>query len=171
MRTSASLAQGRQEAKRERASIVDLILWRHAEAEDGLHDTERKLTDKGLKQSARMAKWLRARLPDDAVILVSPARRAQQTAQALSKDFKTEPAIGLAASAEGVLKAAGWPDADGTVVVVGHQPTLGETAALLLTGAKDSWNVKKGAVIWIARRADVEHARTQLRAAISPDLI
>jgi phosphohistidine phosphatase len=56
-------------------------------------------------------------------------------------------------------------------VVVGHQPTLGETAALLLTGAKDSWNVKKGAVIWIARRADGEHARNQLRAAVSPDLI
>jgi phosphohistidine phosphatase len=152
---------------------VDLILWRHAEAEDGLHDGERKLTAKGVKQAARMAKWLRARIPENAVILVSPARRAQQTAQALRDDFKTEPAIGLAASAEGVLKAAGWPDTDptGTVVVVGHQPTLGETAALLLTGAKDSWNVKKGAVIWIARRADSEHARNQLRAAVSPDLI
>jgi phosphohistidine phosphatase len=150
---------------------VELILWRHAEAEDGILDGERKLTAKGIKQAARMAKWLRARIPDGAVILVSPARRAQQTAQALSRDFKTEPAIGLAASAEGVLLAAGWPDATGTVVVVGHQPTLGETAALLLAGAKDQWNVKKGALLWIARRTDVEHARTQLRAAISPDLI
>ena len=150
---------------------MELILWRHAEAEDGLNDSERKLTAKGLKQAARVAKWLRARIPDDAVILVSPARRAQQTAQALSDDFKTEPDIGLAASAEGVLRAAGWPDATGTVLVVGHQPTLGETAALALTGAKDQWNVKKGAVLWIARRADVELARTHLRAAISPDLI
>ena len=150
---------------------MELILWRHAEAEDGLNDSERKLTAKGVKQAARVAKWLRARIPDDAVILVSPARRAQQTAQALSDDFKTEPDIGLAASAEGVLRAAGWPDATGTVLVVGHQPTLGETAALALTGAKDQWNVKKGAVLWIARRADVEHARTHLRAAISPDLI
>ena len=150
---------------------MELILWRHAEAEDGLNDSERKLTAKGVKQAARVAKWLRARIPDDALILVSPARRAQQTAQALSDDFKTEPDIGLAASAEGVLRAAGWPDATGTVLVVGHQPTLGETAALALTGAKDQWNVKKGAVLWIARRADVEHARTHLRAAISPDLI
>jgi phosphohistidine phosphatase len=150
---------------------MELILWRHADAEDGIHDSERKLTAKGTKQASRMAKWLRARIPEDAVILASPAKRAQQTARALTHDFKTAPAIGLAASAEDVLLAAGWPGADGTVVVVGHQPTLGETAALLLTGAKEPWNVKKGAVIWIACRADVAHARTHLRAAISPDLL
>ena len=150
---------------------MDLILWRHAEAEDGIHDSERKLTAKGEKQAARMAKWLRARIPGSAVVLVSPARRAQQTAHALTADFKTVTDIGLAASAEGVLRAAGWPERDGTVVIVGHQPTLGEAAALLLTGAKEPWSVKKGAVMWVARRNDDEHARTQLRAAISPDLL
>ncbi len=150
---------------------MDLILWRHAEAEDGIHDSERKLTAKGEKQAARMAKWLRARIPGSAVVLVSPARRAQQTAHALTADFKTVTDIGLAASAEGVLRAAGWPERDGTVVIVGHQPTLGEAAALLLTGAKEPWSVKKGAVVWVARRNDDEHARTQLRAAISPDLL
>ena len=150
---------------------MELILWRHAEAEDGIHDSERKLTAKGVKQAARMAKWLRARLPDGAVMLVSPARRAQQTARALNPEFTTLKEIGLAAAAADVLLAAGWPGGDGTVVIVGHQPTLGETAALLLTGTKAQWNVKKGAVIWIARRADVAHATTQLRAAISPDLL
>ena len=150
---------------------MELILWRHAEAEDGIHDSERKLTAKGLKQALRMAKWLRARIPDGAVILASPARRAQQTARALNPEFRTVDKIGLAAEAEDVLLAAGWPGDDRTVVVVGHQPTLGETAALLLTGAKEQWTVKKGAVIWIARRADLAHARTHLRAAISPDLL
>jgi phosphohistidine phosphatase len=146
---------------------VDLILWRHAEAEDGLNDSARKLTAKGLKQAAHMAKWLRARLPDDAVVLASPAKRAQQTAHALDPDFKTAPAIGLAAHAEDVLRAAGWPDGEGAVVIVGHQPTLGETAALALTGATAPWSVKKGAITWITHRAGV----TQLRAAISPDLL
>jgi len=150
---------------------VDLILWRHADAEDGIPDAERKLTAKGLKQAARMAKWLRARIPDSAVVLASPAKRAQQTAQALTPDFKTVAELGLAASAEGVLRAAGWPDREGCVVVVGHQPTLGETAALALTGKKEPWSVKKGAVLWFVRRDDVEPARTQLRAVISPDLL
>ena len=148
---------------------MELILWRHADAEDGIPDSERELTAKGGKQAARMAKWLRARLPDDAVVFASPARRTQQTASALTRDFKTVPDLGLAATAEGILRAAGWPDTDGTVVIVGHQPTLGETAALLLTGAKEPWLVKKGAVVWVARRADA--ATTQLRAALSPDLL
>ena len=150
---------------------MDLILWRHADAEDDIHDAERKLTAKGVKQAARMAKWLRPRIPDSAVVLASPAKRAQQTAQALTEDFKTVPELGLAASAEGVLRAAGWPGREGCVVVVGHQPTLGESAALALTGKKEPWNVKKGAVLWFVRRDDEEPAPTQLRAAISPDLL
>jgi phosphohistidine phosphatase len=150
---------------------MDLILWRHADAEDGVPDSERKLTAKGVKQAARMAKWLRTRIPDTAVVLASPAKRAQQTAQAMIGDLKTVEELGLAASAEGVLHAVGWPDGVGFVVVVGHQPTLGETAALLLTGTKAPWSVKKGAVIWVTRRNDGERARTQLRAAISPDLL
>ena len=150
---------------------MELILWRHADAEDGIPDSDRKLTAKGVKQAARMAKWLRARLPADVLILVSPAKRAQQTARELDPDFKTVKEIGLAASAEDILLAAGWPGNDRTVVVVGHQPTLGEAAALLLTGAKEQWNVKKGAVIWIARRRDDVHGHAQMRAAISPDLL
>lgn len=134
-------------------------------------DSERKLTAKGEKQAARMAKWLRARVPDDALVLASPARRTQQTASALTRDFKTVPELGLAATAEGVLRAAGWPAKDATVVVVGHQPTLGETAALLLTGAKEPWLVKKGAIVWVTRRAGDAHGAPQLRAALAPDLL
>jgi len=147
---------------------MDLILWRHADAEDGTPDSERKLTAKGVKQAARMAKWLRPRLPEDAVVLASPARRAQQTARALTKDFRVVAEIGTGAAAEDVLHACGWPKAGHTLVVVGHQPTLGEVAAWLLTGTRGQWNLKKGAVIWIAGGG---FARPGLRAAIAPDLL
>jgi phosphohistidine phosphatase len=150
---------------------MELILWRHADAENGSHDSERNLTAKGVKQAARMAKWLRARLPENAVVLASPAKRAQQTARALVSDYKTVMEIGTSASAKDVLLACGWPGNERTVVVVGHQPTLGETAALLLTGAKQQWSLKKGAVVWIARRAETADASALLRAAISPDLL
>ena len=149
---------------------MELILWRHADAEDGMPDSERKLTAKGEKQAARMAKWLRPLLPNDALILVSPAKRAQQTARALKLDCKTAKEVGTGAGAEEVLRACGWPKGGGTVVVVGHQPTLGETAALLLTGTKQGWSLKKGAIAWIARHAD-DKKGTQLRAWISPDLL
>ena len=151
---------------------MDLILWRHADAEDGITpDGERKLTAKGIKQAARMAKWLRPRLPDDAVVLASPAKRAQQTARALTPDFKVVEEIGTSASAEDVLRACGWPKAGRTLVVVGHQPTLGEVAAWLLTGTRGQWNLKKGAVIWITCGVGGGFARPSLRAAIAPDLL
>ncbi|MDO8596376.1 MAG: histidine phosphatase family protein, partial [Sulfuricaulis sp.] len=111
---------------------MELILWRHADAESATTspDSERKLTAQGIMQAARMAEWLRLRLPDGAVVLASPAQRAQQTAQALTPDFVTVKEIGTSAAPEEVLLACGWPGGGRAVVVVGHQPTLGEVAAL-----------------------------------------
>ncbi len=149
---------------------MDLILWRHADAEDGMADSERRLTAKGVKQAARVAKWLKKRLPADAVVLASPARRAQQTARALTHDFRTVKEIGAAATPQVMLAAAGWPDAAGTVVVVGHQPTLGQVAALLLTGSAGGWDIKKGAIWWFAHRGREVGGRAYLRAVMSADL-
>ena len=148
---------------------MELILWRHAEAEDGMPGTERELTAKGVKQAERMAAWLKQRLPKGAVVLVSPARRAQQTAQALIRKFETSDAVGSTTTPEAVLAAAGWPDRKATVIVVGHQPTLGAVAALALTGRAMPWSVKKGALWWLERRE--RDAATVLRAVISPDLL
>lgn len=147
---------------------MELILWRHAEAEDGFPDIERRLTAKGEKQAEKMAGFLRPRLPQDTRILVSPAVRTQHTARALAKHFDTEAAVGPGSDARAVLKAAGWPHAKGCVLVVGHQPYLGEIAALLLAGESESFTVKKGAVWWLAQR---EGDAVSLRLCISPDLV
>src|SRR4051812_8448536 len=103
---------------------MDLILWRHAEAEEGDNDAARRLTPKGIKQAARTAAWLDSRLPRDARVLVSPAVRAQQTAEALARDAQTSEQVNVGAQASELLKAAGWPSGSGTIVVIGHQPTL-----------------------------------------------
>jgi phosphohistidine phosphatase len=148
---------------------MDLILWRHADAADGVPDAERRLTGKGAKQAQQMAAWLRERLPKDAVVLASPARRAQETAQALTSRFEIRSELDTTATPQSVLKAAGWPRGDRTVLVVGHQPTLGETAALLLTGRAQSWSLKKGAIWWFAQRGRDD--APVLRAVIAPDLL
>jgi len=150
---------------------MDLILWRHAEAEDGIPDGERALTKKGLKQAAAMAAWLKERLPKRARILASPAIRAQQTAAALEARFTTLREIGVGATAADVVKSAGWPAAGGTVIVVGHQPTLGRVAALLATGVEAEWPVKKGAVWWFTHRVRDGDGQVVLRAVIAPDLL
>jgi len=146
---------------------MDLLLWRHADAEDGIPDGERKLTPKGHKQAKRMAAWLKARLPKGAVVLASPARRARETAQALTKKFEVSREVGTEATPQSVLKAAGWPRGESTVVVVGHQPTLGQVAALALTGEPADWSIKKGAVWWLASR---QHDEAVVRAVIAPDM-
>lgn len=145
---------------------MDLILWRHADAEDGMPDAERRLTAKGEKQARRVAAWLAERLPEDYVVLASPARRARQTAKALTQEFETVEAVGTSATPGQLLEAAGWPKRGGTVVVVGHQPTLGQVAALVLTGVAAGWGVRKGALWWLrSRDGDVT-----VRAVTGPEL-
>ncbi len=150
---------------------MDLILWRHAEAFDGLPDMTRKLTPKGQRQAEAIANWLREHLPKQTRILVSPATRTQETARALSDTFETTAAIAPGASPAAVLGAAGWPDARTAALIVGHQPTLGETAALLLAGESMDFSVKKGGVWWLTHRVRGESAQVVVRAVINPDLI
>jgi phosphohistidine phosphatase len=153
---------------------VDLVLWRHAEAASGEPDEGRKLTAKGEKQARRVAEWLHNRLPDTAKILSSPAKRAQQTAQALAeashRKIKTIEALAPAATVDEVLDAIGWTGGSGTLVVIGHQPTLGRVASRLLAGVERDWTVKKGAVIWISHRGSNGDAEPFLRAAVGPEL-
>lgn len=148
---------------------MEIVLWRHADAEEGAEDAARPLTPKGVKQAERVAAWLDARLPKNARIMASPAVRAQQTARALARKFTTSQSIGTGARASEVLKAAGWPDAGGTVVIVGHQPTLGAAAALAVTGAASPWRMQKGALWWIAREDDDGDAI--VRAVMTPELL
>jgi phosphohistidine phosphatase len=150
---------------------MDLILWRHAEAEDGYPDHARKLTAKGEKQADQMGDWLRERLPKDTRIIVSPARRAQQTALGLKMKFETIKEIDVGTSVPFLLNAAGWPDARGAVLVIGHQPVLGQAAALLLGGSEANWSVKKGAVWWLSSRVRQDESQVVLRAVMAPDLL
>jgi phosphohistidine phosphatase len=154
---------------------MDLILWRHAEAEDGSPDLSRRLTAKGEAQAQKMAHWLNAHLPKDARLLASPAERTQQTARALAQSAKmklqTVDALAPGAGIADVLSASGWPDAAGATVVVGHQPTLGWVASHLLSGRSQYWSVRKAGVWWFSSRERDGEPHALLRAVISPDLL
>ena len=149
---------------------MDLILWRHAEAEDGFPDSARNLTKKGIDQARRMADWLRSELPDDAVMIVSPAQRTQQTAQALRNDFITKDEIGPGASVKDILDAIGWPDASGAVIVVRHQPSLGAVEKELIPVIPAGLRMKKGSVWWI-RCQGKDHAEPVLHVVKYPDRV
>lgn len=153
---------------------MDLILWRHAEAHvqrEGQSDLERALTPKGERQAQRMAEWLNQRLAHSTRILVSPALRAQQTAKALDRHFKTVQVIAPDASVTALLSVARWPEASEPVLVVGHQPTLGQVAALLLGEVAQTWVIKKGAVWWLRSREREGGSQVLLQAVQSPDCL
>ena len=142
---------------------MDIILWRHADAEDGAEDLERRLTAKGQAQAAAMAKWLRRHLPSDYTLLASPARRAQQTAAALHAAIQTDPHLAPGASVHAIVEAARKHKDKGLVIVVGHQPDLGKAAAHLVGHAHDEWSIAKGAIWWIEGH--------RVKAVLSPDLL
>ena len=142
---------------------MDLILWRHADAEEGRADLERELTAKGRKQAVRVAAWLLERLPKDAVVIASPAVRAQQTAAALRLPVKTDNTLAPGATVDQILKAAKGKRA---AVLVGHQPDLGRAIAYLVAGEEGAWRLQKGALWWISNGDGVI-----VTAVMSPDLL
>jgi phosphohistidine phosphatase len=153
---------------------MDLLLWRHAEAEAGAIDevdAERALTLRGERQARVMAQWIRDNQPKQLRIIASPTVRTQQTAAALGLPFETNRKIGPGACVSELIAASAWPTARGAVLIVGHQPSLGRLAALLLSGHESEWTIKKGGLWWLTKRVRAGENQTVLRTAMSTDFL
>ena len=157
---------------------MDLILWRHAEAEDWLLDDQvsvldidRSLTQRGEKQAARMALWLDRQLPEGARILVSPARRCEQTALALGRKYKIRTELAPDATPTQLLELVQWSSNKHPVLVIGHQPMLGQTIAQLLALKEGDCAIKKGALWWLRNRDRDGKTQTVVVTVQSPDLL
>lgn len=160
---------------------MDLILWRHAEAHDhpdplqgrqgDAKDLARRLTPRGEKQAARMAAWLDRQLPAAARVLCSPAQRTEQTALALGRKFKIRDELAPEGDPLALLELAQWPHGKLPVVVVGHQPTLGQVIARLLGLAEEECPVRKGAVWWLRQRERDGLVQTVLVTVQTPELL
>lgn len=152
----------------------EIILWRHAEAEDGEPDMERKLTAKGHKQAAKMAAWLDRHLPANCRILCSPAERTLQTVKALERKFRICDALAPEADLPDALALCQPTERGEPILLVGHQPLLGRMASMFLTGFDQSWTLRKGAILWVAQRKQAELGdegnALYLKAALSPEL-
>lgn len=158
---------------------MNLILWRHAEAEDlpdslGTSrnaDLLRPLTRRGRKQADASAAWLRAHLSGDVRVLVSPAVRSKETAAALTGNAEVVPDLAPGADVTAVLAAIGWPQGTENTVVVGHQPWVGRLASLLLAGTEMNWSVRKSGIWWLTSRTRESEDQTVLRAVMNPEFL
>lgn len=153
---------------------MDLILWRHAEAQerqDGGDDLARALTARGEKEAARVGAWLDRRLPHTARILCSPAVRCEQTVLALGRKYKVRPELAPDASPQALLDAAQWPHSRHMVVLVGHQPTLGQLISQLLGRQEAQCAVRKGAAWWLRARERDGELQVVVVAVQPPELV
>jgi phosphohistidine phosphatase len=151
--------------------LLQLLVWRPAAAGAGAPAAPRPLTERGRRQAERMARFLAPRLPADLRVIVSPARRAQETARALGRSFETVERIAPGSDVAEVLEAAGWPEGQRAVLLVGHQPTLGEVAAKLVEGRGSGWDLGTGAVCWLRGHPRDGRREAALLLSIEPEIL
>lgn len=153
---------------------MDLIFWRHAEAFDALEgqdDLSRTLTPKGEKQALRMGQWLDRQLPEGVRVISSPAVRCEQTVKALGRKVKFKTELHPEGSMDDLLVTAGWPDSKMSVLIVGHQPVLGQAIAHLLGLPEGECSVRKGAVWWLRSRVRDDVTQTVVVSVQTPELL
>lgn len=161
-------------------AILDVIFWRHAHAkavQDDQDDLERPLSSKGEKQAKQMAVWLNERLDRHVMVLSSPALRTVQTVNALGLEYQLEQALRPGADVEAVLEVISrhldaTPD-DGLqkqILLVGHQPWIGQTIGRMLD-MPAGVEVKKGAVWWLRSEPEIGSSQFRLLAVMCPQLL
>lgn len=151
--------------------VRNLILWRHAEAEDLLHghsDLERALTKKGHKQAKQMALWLKKYLPKQTYVMASPALRTRETATYLGEGWQEESRLAPERPLQPIFQLLEQSPFE-HIMLVGHQPWIGELAAQYLGMEDAQLSIKKGAVWWL--RLPKSGPPYKLYSVQSPDLV
>jgi phosphohistidine phosphatase len=159
-------------------TFKQIILWRHADAapadiEQGEDDMQRHLTTKGYIQAKKMAAWLSqqlsGQLSESAILVSSPAERALQTAEALKQKMIEEYALRPSANLQEVLKFLASLEAKNvtqmetevkprkSLIIVGHQPWLGQLVTHLTGFSGAEISIKKGAIWWLRLSLNTPH--------------
>lgn len=153
------------------SQVRNLILWRHAEAEvlqHGQRDMDRVLTAKGHKQAKQMAGWLKKYLSKSTYVLVSPAQRTLQTVAYWGDDWQEESRIAPERPIQPIVQLMAQSPYQ-NLMLVGHQPWIGELAAYCLGVEEGQLSIKKGAVWWL--RLPKSGGPYKLYTVQAPDLL
>jgi len=149
--------------------LMDLFLWRHADALSGMADFDRELSTQGHQQAARAAEWLEEHAPEKLRILVSPSVRTRQTVGYFNQGYNTIeylPPLYDNRPIKEILALLDWPDMKAPTLVVGHQPQIGELADFLLGKVPHPYSFNKCAIWWL--RAEAGQKGVQLEQVVEP---
>ena len=129
---------------------MKLLIVRHADAGDreefaktGKPDELRPLSDKGRKQMKGAAEGLRSLVPKVDLVATSPYTRAVQTAKIVADAYgeveeETTATLEPESAPEDLEAWLGDHDLVDVVILVGHEPHLGEIVTWLMTGRGES---------------------------------
>jgi phosphohistidine phosphatase len=161
---------------------VELFLVRHAIAEPRSterwpDDSQRPLTENGIKLFRRAARGLRSFGIEVDAVLSSRHVRAWETAELLHDEAEwPEPtaceALEPGASPAAALAAAEEHDAS-VVALVGHEPQLSMLASLALASRSDAMSVelKKGGVVCLRVTSELTPGTALLRWSAQPKML
>jgi phosphohistidine phosphatase len=160
-----------------------LVIMRHAKAEqsDSMPDTERQLTRRGRHDARAAGEWLAAQGLAPDVVLCSPATRARSTWHEVAigvadSGISTSPTVDYAdALAHSGVNAAldllrGLPADVGTVLLIGHNPTVSALSARLddASGRSTAGLRTAGIAVHTVSSAWSDLGTAQLAAAHTP---
>lgn len=154
--------------------LVQIILWRHAQAHDDAPDEARRLTDIGHIHAQRMANWLMQRLDGDYQVWTSEAQRTQETAAYLNTKPLPMRSLNPTARYQDLLSLISRQSLDTNLIIVGHQPWLGHLCHCLLNRTDSShqlYPVNKGMIWWFTIDATEPQLHSRLKVIMPPDLI
>lgn len=161
---------------------MHVLIVRHAIAEDfetfslsGQPDELRPLTDKGIAKMRKNIRGLKNVVPQIHLLTSSPLRRAIQTADLLAEAYPEAhrgilPDLAPREATSGILAYLRKHEHTAHVIIlVGHEPYLGELATWLLSGHTDTWlPLKKGAACLLEFSAEVNAGQADLRWLLTP---
>jgi phosphohistidine phosphatase len=159
---------------------INLFIWRHAEAGESSPDLARRLTQRGQRDAARVAKAIARQLDEKSCVVCSPAVRTRETVEPLiarvSLDLVIDERLAPGAKVDDVLNVleatmTSCADEEPTIVMVGHQPWAGQLARRLLTNTRGDLSVKKAAAWWLIRRSRDGSTEWTMKAVLDPDLV
>ncbi len=161
---------------------MNLYLVRHADArpagEQGIAvDEERPLSEDGLRQARALGQALKRLGFSLSHILTSPLRRAVETAEELARVLQLSPSavescdqLGPGQSSKKLAKQLLKMEAD-NLLLVGHEPDLGQHTAWLMGSKKARVEFAKGAVACVECDAAPQKGAGALRWLLTPKLL
>ena len=106
----------------------------------------------------------------------SPAKRTEQTAQRLERKFKLREELGPQSTASEVLDLVKWGNGfslppKNPILLIGHQPWIGDIVMQLTQLPKSACAVKKSSVWWLRAREKNQQIQIHLLAVVNPDIV